>query len=190
MTGMPHTQTATDYKAQARRLRAGLADTGHDLSHSAALELVARQHGVRDWNTLNALAARGRSVADLTIGSTVAGRYLGHDFTGELVALHAVEERALPGLDPVRHAGGRGRLRQFLGVPAPGDRHRGCDRRNDREDLGRPAASATRPLGRGQNSVPGARPGTAADPDASPQPRNGPVTGPFSLPIPAIGEAR
>ncbi len=92
MTGMPHTQTATDYKAQARRLRAGLADTGHDLTHSAALELVARQHGVRDWNTLNALAARGRSVADLTIGSTVAGRYLGHDFTGELVALHALSK--------------------------------------------------------------------------------------------------
>ena len=77
MTGMPHTPTATDYKAQARRLRAGLADTGH---------------GVRDWNTLNALAARGRSVADLTIGSTVAGRYLGHDFTGELVALHALSK--------------------------------------------------------------------------------------------------
>ncbi|MEF2553912.1 glyoxalase superfamily protein [Aurantimonas sp. A2-1-M11] len=87
---MTQTNTATDYKAQARRLRAGLADGGHELTHSASLELVARQHGFRDWNTLSAQAARSRSVAELTIGSPVAGRYLGHDFTGELIALHAL----------------------------------------------------------------------------------------------------
>jgi catechol 2,3-dioxygenase-like lactoylglutathione lyase family enzyme len=44
----------TDPKSMARRLRADLAARDVVLSHGEALELVARQHGVRDWNTLAA----------------------------------------------------------------------------------------------------------------------------------------
>ena len=44
----------TDPKSMARRLRADLAARDVTLSHSEALELVARQYGVRDWNTLAA----------------------------------------------------------------------------------------------------------------------------------------
>lgn len=88
MTGM--TSTIPAFKAQARRLRTGLADGGHTLSHGAALELVARQHGYRDWNTLSALAGRGPTVADLTIGAPVAGRYLGREFTGRLIGLQVL----------------------------------------------------------------------------------------------------
>ena len=44
----------TDPKSMARRLRAGLAARDVMLSHSEALELVAHQYGVRDWNTLAA----------------------------------------------------------------------------------------------------------------------------------------
>jgi hypothetical protein len=88
MTGM--TSTIPAFKAQARRLRTGLADGGHTLSHGAALELVARQHGYRDWNTLSALAERDPTVADLTIGAAVSGRYLGQDFTGRLVGLQVL----------------------------------------------------------------------------------------------------
>jgi catechol 2,3-dioxygenase-like lactoylglutathione lyase family enzyme len=40
----------------ARRLRADLAARDVTLSHSEALELVAHQYGVRDWNTLAARA--------------------------------------------------------------------------------------------------------------------------------------
>ena len=44
----------TDPKSMARRLRADLAARDVTLSHSEALELVAHQYGVRDWNTLAA----------------------------------------------------------------------------------------------------------------------------------------
>ena len=47
-----------ELKAQAKRLRQAMSDRGTTLTHSAALELIARQHGARDWNTLAALAAR------------------------------------------------------------------------------------------------------------------------------------
>ncbi len=43
-----------DPKSMARRLRAELAARDVALSHSEALELVAHQYGVRDWNTLAA----------------------------------------------------------------------------------------------------------------------------------------
>jgi catechol 2,3-dioxygenase-like lactoylglutathione lyase family enzyme len=42
------------YKKMARRLRTDLADSGVAVSHSRALEIVAHQHGARDWNTLAA----------------------------------------------------------------------------------------------------------------------------------------
>ena len=45
-----------ELKEQAKRLRRKLRDTGVQLSHGQALELVAHQHGVRDWNTLHAMA--------------------------------------------------------------------------------------------------------------------------------------
>jgi len=47
----------TEAKAMARALREGLAETGLEISHSRALELVARQAGARDWNTLSARLA-------------------------------------------------------------------------------------------------------------------------------------
>lgn len=42
-------------KQMAKRLRADLATSGQDISHSAALELVAHQLGHKDWNTASAL---------------------------------------------------------------------------------------------------------------------------------------
>jgi catechol 2,3-dioxygenase-like lactoylglutathione lyase family enzyme len=40
------------HKQMATRLRADLAERGVTVSHSQALEIVAHQHGARDWNTL------------------------------------------------------------------------------------------------------------------------------------------
>lgn len=45
---------AEHYKKMARRLRTDLSESGVAISHSQALELVAHQHGARDWNTLAA----------------------------------------------------------------------------------------------------------------------------------------
>jgi hypothetical protein len=42
----------SDLKQQAKRLRTSLADRGVEVTHSEALELLAHQHGARDWNTL------------------------------------------------------------------------------------------------------------------------------------------
>jgi len=50
------TATSSDYKTHARRLRDALAAEGVAVSHGKALDIVARQHGARDWNTLSARA--------------------------------------------------------------------------------------------------------------------------------------
>ena len=49
--------TARSAKRMARLLRDALALREIPITHSEALELVARQHGARDWNTLSASLA-------------------------------------------------------------------------------------------------------------------------------------
>lgn len=46
-------RTFTDAKAMATTLRDQLAADGVEISHSAALELVAKQFGLPDWNVLS-----------------------------------------------------------------------------------------------------------------------------------------
>ena len=79
--------TVDEAKAQAKALRAGLQSQGHAISHAQALELVARQHGARDWNTLHARLSRRNAPPDLALGDRVRGRYLGQPFTGRVLAL-------------------------------------------------------------------------------------------------------
>ena len=74
-------------KAQAKRLRESLRDAGQAISHAQALELVARQHGHRDWNTAHA-AAGNRPPVQWHVGQILTGTYLGQRFLGEV---HAVE---------------------------------------------------------------------------------------------------
>ncbi|MBY5808560.1 glyoxalase superfamily protein [Rhizobium leguminosarum] len=85
-----------ELKNQAKRLRQAMNDRGTPLTHSAALEMIARQHGVRDWNTLAALAAKPNAAPKtrLFVGAHIRGRYLNQPFTGEVLALSA-----LPGGD-------------------------------------------------------------------------------------------
>jgi hypothetical protein len=77
-------------KTQARRLRAGLAEGGNALSHAQALELVARQHGHRDWNTAHAAAAGEPPAPPVVLQQKVAGRYLGQPFRGTVIAMQAM----------------------------------------------------------------------------------------------------
>ncbi len=81
--------TIDDLKSQARRLREAMSAAGTPLTHSAALELVAKSHGARDWNTLSALAARTDNVPapPATVGAVVTGEYLGQRFRGKVLAL-------------------------------------------------------------------------------------------------------
>lgn len=94
-------------KAQARALRRALAGQGRTVSHAQALELVARQEGARDWNTLHARLA-GAAPPPWSLGQRVSGRYLGQRFTGQLTAMarrgrgHAVTIRLDHPIDTVR----------------------------------------------------------------------------------------
>ena len=71
-------------KDQARRLRATMADGGTALSHSAALEAIARQWGYRDWNTLSAAAPDEVATPRWQVGQRVTGHYLGQAFVGRI----------------------------------------------------------------------------------------------------------
>ncbi|SLN29145.1 hypothetical protein AQS8620_00892 [Aquimixticola soesokkakensis] len=82
------TQPSLDtLKTQAKALRLALKAGGTVVSHAQALELIARQHGARDWNTLHARLTRHNAPADLALGDRVAGLYLGQAYTGKITAL-------------------------------------------------------------------------------------------------------
>lgn len=75
-------------KAQAKRLRAALAEDGDFISHSEALELLAKQTGFRDWNTLH--AAVDARPTPLHLGARVSGAYLAQAFSGEIIGVDAL----------------------------------------------------------------------------------------------------
>lgn len=79
----------SDAKSQAKALRASLATQGTSISHAQALELVAHQHGARDWNTLHAQLSRAEP-QPFQMNDRVQGRYLGQAFTGRIVSLSKV----------------------------------------------------------------------------------------------------
>lgn len=78
-------------KTQAKALRSELARQGQEISHSAALELVAKAHGFHDWNTLHARAGN-RPQPPVRLGDITAGRYLGQDFLAEVIGVTALSE--------------------------------------------------------------------------------------------------
>ncbi|MFS2317187.1 glyoxalase superfamily protein [Maricaulis sp. D1M11] len=73
-------------KQQARQLRSALEQEGNFISHAEALELLARQLGFRNWNTLHA-ASGNRPLEPYWLGQTLSGTYLGQPFTGEVIAV-------------------------------------------------------------------------------------------------------
>lgn len=89
--------TVQGYKAAAKRLRAALADDGIAVTHAKALELVAKQNGVRDWNTLVAqpAAAQPNATTPFAVGDSVAGTFNGRDARGRIIGL---EETIKPDL--------------------------------------------------------------------------------------------
>lgn len=89
-----------DYKTNARRLRDALAAEGIAISHAKALELVARQEGARDWNTLAArhnasTAEEAAASAPFGVGETVSGTFNGNPAQGRVIGL---EETIKPDL--------------------------------------------------------------------------------------------
>ncbi len=81
-----HLPTSAEAKQQARRLRADLAAQGSVISHAQALEMVAHQHGFRDWNAFHA-AIGNRPPDGWTPGGRVEGNYLSQPFKATVVAV-------------------------------------------------------------------------------------------------------
>ena len=73
-------------KARAREIRAELASAGTSISHSEALEWVAKELGFRNWNTASARLSNMPEVV-LQVGDQVAGRYLKQGFEGRVLAV-------------------------------------------------------------------------------------------------------
>lgn len=93
MTGTTTTPAPLDeLKRQAKRLRVSLEAAGQAIGHGRALELIAHQHGYRDWNTLHAAIGNRPPPPPLSVGQQVRGRYLGNGFTGEIVGVRQLGE--------------------------------------------------------------------------------------------------
>lgn len=75
-------------KSQAKRLRQALAEDGDFITHSESLELLAKQLGYRDWNTVH--AAVGNRPSPPRVGERISGSYLGQDFSGEIIGVEAL----------------------------------------------------------------------------------------------------
>ena len=89
MTPPAHITDRATARARAKVLHAALQAAGRPISHGQALELVARQAGARDWNSL---AARlGPPLPGP--GARVTGRYLGRRFSGRVISAEPLPDR-------------------------------------------------------------------------------------------------
>ena len=84
-----HHTSLPELKAQAKSLRTALAATGHAVSHSQSLELLAKQHGFRDWNTFHARIGNEAAPA-FALNQRIEGRYLYQPFRGEIIGIRAM----------------------------------------------------------------------------------------------------
>lgn len=78
--------TLASLKAQAKRLKSKLEETGEAISHSHALELLALHHGYKDWNTLSAII-KNKAQSPVAVGDKVDGHYLSHAIRATVVAV-------------------------------------------------------------------------------------------------------
>lgn len=86
-------QSLESLKSQAKSLRQSLAATGHTVSHAQSLELLAKQLGHRDWNTLHASVGNAPPIL-FQVGQAVSGHYMGHAFTGTLKQVNILQDGA------------------------------------------------------------------------------------------------
>jgi hypothetical protein len=87
MTFSLDTPSTATFKAEAKALRAERALAGAPISHGAALEEVARNHGYRDWNTA-AASIPERVASPVQVGQRVRGTYLGQPFVGLVIGVN------------------------------------------------------------------------------------------------------
>lgn len=81
----PNPPTVGQAKSEAKRLREDLAERGRTISHSQALEQIARRHGYRDWNTMRS-SISDRPPPNFSKGGRVSGRYLSQPFAATVLS--------------------------------------------------------------------------------------------------------
>ncbi|MCK4206048.1 hypothetical protein J3U99_14820 [Brucella pituitosa] len=100
-TAMLAGHNTTDFKHRARRLRQALGEEGINISHGKALDLVARQSGTRDWNTLAAQGVKAEATrvednaAPYRVSQRVSGMFHTTAFEARIIG---VEETIKPDL--------------------------------------------------------------------------------------------
>jgi hypothetical protein len=85
------TVSAQTLKSEAKALRAQRARAGSPMTHSQALEEVARAHGYRDWNTARA-SVPDRVAVPFQLGQRVTGLYLEQPFAGLLIGVQLLSD--------------------------------------------------------------------------------------------------
>jgi catechol 2,3-dioxygenase-like lactoylglutathione lyase family enzyme len=121
--------TITQAKTMAKLLRTSLAAQQHEISHSAALELVAQQLGFKDWNTASGVLPEGDAPAGITFTKAIPilrifdeakarEFYLG--FLGFSVEFEHRFEPSLPLYQGIERAGLQLHLSEHHGDASPG----------------------------------------------------------------------
>lgn len=81
--------TTTDLKTEAREYRAAQLEAGRPISNAQSLEMVARFHGFRDWNTANGVLPVTRGPV-FAVSQRVTGTYLKQTFAGTIIGVAAL----------------------------------------------------------------------------------------------------
>ncbi len=76
-------------KVRAKQLRAEALSNGKTISHSQALEQVARENGFGNWNVMSARLGNAPELS-FHIGDEVSGRYLKQAFSGRVQAVRVL----------------------------------------------------------------------------------------------------
>ncbi len=82
--------STTQAKDQAKRLRKKMTEDGASIGHAKSLELIAHQHGFRDWNTMFA-AIGNRPPEGWAVGEKVIGTYLSQPFEATVISISMVK---------------------------------------------------------------------------------------------------
>lgn len=84
-----HQTSLSELKTQAKALRTALSANGQTVTHSQSLELLAKQHGFRDWNTMHAQIGN-TAHPTFALNQRVNGTYLGQPFRGKIIGIRAM----------------------------------------------------------------------------------------------------
>jgi catechol 2,3-dioxygenase-like lactoylglutathione lyase family enzyme len=119
----------TSAKQMAKALRTSLAAQQHEITHSAALELVAQQLGYKDWNTASAVLpesstptgiAFDKAIPILRIFDEAKAREFYLDFLGFSIEFEHRFEASLPLYLGIDRAGLKLHLSEHHGDASPG----------------------------------------------------------------------